>query len=134
MWVEGQGGIQSDQYLGFRYDRDGKETFNYSRYRSKDGKEETALSRFANSSAQQDFLRALLRWKRQVAQRIPNYMLPTSQGSQDTQGRDFPQEIISLGSAATQKCTAAGREPKGRRDSPHEAEGPPNSKPRNWHC
>ena len=39
MWVEGQGGIQSDQYLGFRYDRDGEETYNYIRYRSKKGKE-----------------------------------------------------------------------------------------------
>ena len=88
MWVEGQGGIQSDQYLGFRYDRDGKETYNYIRYRTKAGKEKTALFLFANSSAQQDFIRALFRWKRQAAQPIPNYRLPASQGVQDTQGRD----------------------------------------------
>ena len=88
MWVEGQGGIQSDQYLGFRYDRDGKETYNYIRYRTKAGKQKTALFLFANSSAQQDFIRAFFRWKRQAAQPIPNYRLPASQGVQDTQGRD----------------------------------------------
>ena len=88
MWVEGQGGIQSDQYLGFRYDRDGDETYNYIRYRTKAGKEKTALFLFANSSAQQDFIRALFRWKRQVAQPMPNYRLPASQGVQDTHGRD----------------------------------------------
>ena len=88
MWVEGQGGIQSNQYLGYRYDRDGYETYNYIRYRSKSGTEKTALFLFSNASAQQDFIRALFRWKRQVAQPIPNYRLPASQGVQDTQGRD----------------------------------------------
>ena len=88
MWVERQGGIQSDQYLSFRYDRDGNETYNYIRYSSKDGKEKTALFLFANSSAQQDFIRALFRWKRQEAQPIPNYRIPASQGVQDTQGRN----------------------------------------------
>ena len=88
MWVEGQGGIQSDQYLGYRYDRDGEETYNYIRYRSKSGQEKTALFLFSNASAQQDFIRALFRWKRQVAQPVPNYRLPASQGVQDTQGRD----------------------------------------------
>ena len=39
MWVEGQGGIQSNQYLGFRFDRDGGETYNYVRYRSDSGEE-----------------------------------------------------------------------------------------------
>ena len=88
MWVEGQGGIQSDQYLGYRYDRDGDETYNYIRYRSKRGQEKTALFLFSNASAQQDFIRALFRWKRQIAQPVPNYRLPASQGAQDTQGRD----------------------------------------------
>jgi len=88
MWVEGQGGIQSDQYLGFRYDRDGEETYNYIRYRSKNGQEKTALFLFSNASAQQDFIRAVFRWKRQIAQPAPNYRLPASQGPQDTQGRD----------------------------------------------
>ena len=37
MWVEGQGGIQSNQYLGFRFDRDGGETYNYVRYCSDSG-------------------------------------------------------------------------------------------------
>ena len=73
MWVEGQGGIQSDQYLGYRYDRDGDETYNYIRYRSKSGQQKTALFLFSNASAQQDFIRALFRWKRQAAQPIPNY-------------------------------------------------------------
>ena len=87
MWVEGQGGIQSNQYLSYRYDRDGDETYNYIRYRSK-RKEKTALFLFSNASAQQDFIRALFRWKRQASQPIPNYRLPASQGVQDTQGRD----------------------------------------------
>ena len=88
MWVEGQGGIQSDQYLGYRYDADGDETYNYVRYRSRTGKTKQALFLFANSKAQREFTRALLRWKREVAQPIPNYRLPASQGVQDTQGRD----------------------------------------------
>ena len=88
MWVEGQGGIQSNQYLGFRFDRDGSETYNYVRYRSDSGEEKQALFLFSNRSAQSDFIRALFRWKKQVASPIPNYRLPASQGPQDTQGRD----------------------------------------------
>ena len=38
--------IQSDQYLGYRYDRDGEETYNYVRYRSKSGQQKTALFLF----------------------------------------------------------------------------------------
>ena len=88
MWVEGQGGIQSDQYLAYRSDRDGREFYNYIRYRSKNGQEKTALFLFTKRTAHHDFIRALFRWKRQVAQPVPNYRLPASQGVQDTQGRD----------------------------------------------
>ena len=88
MWVEGQGGIRSDQYLGYRYDRDGAETYNYIRYRSKNGQEKISLFLFANRHSQADFIKALFRWKNQIAQPIPNYRLPASQGPQDTQGRD----------------------------------------------
>ena len=88
MWVEGQGGIQSDQYLAYRSNRDGREFYNYIRYRSKNGQEKTALFLFTKRTAHHDFIRALFRWKRQAAQPIPNYRLPASQGVQDTQGRD----------------------------------------------
>jgi hypothetical protein len=88
MWVEGQGGIQSDQYLEYRYDRDGRETYNYIKYRSKSGDIKQALFLFVNEQSQRNFVNALFRWKRQVAKPIPNYRLPASQGPQDTQGRD----------------------------------------------
>ena len=88
MWVEGQGGIQSDQFLNYRFDRDGNETYNYILYRSNTGKEKTALFLFSHPDAQRDFTRALFRWKRQVSEPIPNYRLPASQGPQDTQGLD----------------------------------------------
>jgi len=88
MWVEGQGGIQSDQYLSYRYDRDGNETYNYIRYRSKSGQVKQALFLFSNPSSQRDFIKAFFRWKRQVAKPIPNYRLPASQGPQETHGRD----------------------------------------------
>ena len=88
MWVEGQGGINSDQFLRYRIERDGLETYNYLRYRSKSGQEKKALFLFNNWDAQSDFTRALLRWKKQIAQPIPNYRLPASQGVQDTQKRD----------------------------------------------
>jgi hypothetical protein len=88
MWVEGQGGIKTNQYLGYRYDVDGRETYNYIRYRSDAGGEKQALFLFANTNAQQEFLRAFLRWKKQTSEPLPNYRLPASQGVQDTQGRD----------------------------------------------
>jgi len=34
-------------------------------------------------------MKAFFRWKRQIAQSIPNYSLPNSQGPQDTWGRDI---------------------------------------------
>lgn len=88
MWVEGQGGIQSNQYLGFKYDIDGNEYYNYLRYVSSSGEPRVALFLFANPVAQNEFLRAFFRWKKQVAQPIPNYRLPASQGPQETHGRD----------------------------------------------
>ena len=88
MWVEGQGGIKTNQYLGYRYDVDDGETYNYIRYRSDSGGEKQALFLFANGNAQREFLRAFLRWKKQTSEPVPNYRLPASQGVQDTQGRD----------------------------------------------
>lgn len=93
MWVEGQGGIFSDQYLGFRYDSDGNsyaggEFYNYLRYKSRDGGENEALFLFTNQKAQRNFIRALFRWKRADMNPYPNFRLPASQGPQDTQGRD----------------------------------------------
>ena len=58
MWVEGQGGIQSNQYMGFRYDLDGKEYYNYLHYRSSKGEEKVALFLFTHPVAQNEFLRA----------------------------------------------------------------------------
>ncbi len=88
MWVEGQGGIQRDQLIRYRYDIEGEEYYNYITYQSKSGQQREALFLFAHSGAQQNFLRAFMRWKRQVAKPIPNYRLPASQGPQDTHGRD----------------------------------------------
>lgn len=88
MWVEGQGGIQSSQYLGYRYDKDGAEYYNYIRYRSSKGIEQEALFLFSKADAQYEFMRAMMRWRKQVAQPIPNYRLPASQGPQETHGRD----------------------------------------------
>ena len=85
---EGQGGIKTNQYLGYRYDVDGGETYNYIKYRSDNGEEKQALFLFVHPQAQQEFLRAFLRWKKQTSQPVPNYRLPASQGVQDTQGRD----------------------------------------------
>ena len=52
MWVEGQGGIRANQYLRYRYDVDGSETYNYIRYRSDNGEEKQALFLFVNQEAQ----------------------------------------------------------------------------------
>ena len=88
MWVEGQGGIQRDQLIRYRYDIEGGEYYNYITYKSKGGQQREALFLFAHNGAQQNFLRAFMRWKRQVARPIPNYRLPASQGPQETHGRD----------------------------------------------
>ena len=64
------------------------EHYNYITYKSKNGVKREALFLFANSKAQKDFSRALMRWVDQDGRPIPNYKLPNSQGPQDTQGRD----------------------------------------------
>ena len=93
MWVEGQGGIQRDQLIRFRYDAEGpgyenREYYNYITYKSREGSTKEALFLFVNRKAQQNFMGAFVRWKRQNALPIPNYRLPASQGPQDTHGRD----------------------------------------------
>ena len=98
MWVEGQGGIQRDQFIEYRFDEDydgpgffsvgSNDFYNYITYRSKNGQRREALFLFSNYKAQVDFIRAFTRWRKQVAKPIPNYRLPNSQGPQDTQGRD----------------------------------------------
>lgn len=96
MWVEGQGGIQIDQFISYRYDEEvqtgflsaGTDYYNYISYRSKNGQRKEALFIFLNFDAHRDFIRAFSRWSRQEAKPIPNYRLPNSQGPQDTHGRD----------------------------------------------
>ncbi len=88
MWVEGQGGIQASQYIRYRHDIDGKEHYNYISYKSSNWEEKQALFLFANYKAQKDFVKAFIRWKKQVSLPIPNYRLPASQGPQDTHRRD----------------------------------------------
>ena len=96
MWVEGQGGIQRDQFISYRSDEDGEvsawsnnmEYYNYIKYRSKNGQIKEALFLFANYKAHINFIRAFAQWKRQEPKPIPNYRMPNSQGPQDTQGRD----------------------------------------------
>lgn len=97
MWVEGQGGIQRSQYLGYRYAFEGGlswsgnengEFYNYISYLSKSGVKKEALFLFAKREAQANFVKAFLRWKSQNPDPVPNYRYPNSQGPQDTQGRD----------------------------------------------
>ena len=88
MWVEGQGGIRSNQYLTMKTRIDGDEYYTYLSYTSSRGGRKEALFMFANHKAHVNFVRALFRWKAQDASPIPNYRLPASQGPQDTQGRD----------------------------------------------
>ena len=88
LWVEGQGGINRSQFLNYRYDWDGGETYNYITYKDKKGQQRVALFLFANRQAQGEFIRAFSRWKDQVGQPIPNFRLPASQGPQETHGRD----------------------------------------------
>ena len=97
MWVEGQGGIDSSQYIRYRYDNDGDpfkflnrtvDHYSYLTYKSKTGEEREALFIFNNDKAHRDFAKALIRWKKQIALPVPNYRYPNSQGPQDTQGRD----------------------------------------------
>ena len=88
MWVEGQGGIERSQLIGYRFDEDNDEYYNYLTYKSREGHTKYALFLFANHAAQTEFIRAIGRWLRQASRPVPNYRLPASQGPQDTQGRD----------------------------------------------
>ncbi len=63
MWVDGEGGISRYQLVGFNYDFDGEESFNYISYRYKEGNEKHALFIFKNVLAQGKFTRVFLRWK-----------------------------------------------------------------------
>ena len=94
MWVEGQGGIQQNQLLKYRYDEDGgggwsgMDYYNYITYTSTTGQPREALFIFLNWEAQREFMKAFTRWRKQEAIPVPNYRNPGSQGPQDTQGRD----------------------------------------------
>ena len=79
MWVEGQGGIQLDQLIRHRFDKDGENSvfntyYNHISYKSKDGQPREALFLFAHSQAQQKFLRAFIRWKRQESLPTSDYL------------------------------------------------------------
>ena len=86
MWVEGVGGIYLDQFTNYRYDTDrpnqaffgSGEHYNYITYRSNNGELRQALFLFANTKAQQDFMKAFLRWEEGAGDPIPNYRLPTA--------------------------------------------------------
>ena len=93
MWVEGQGGIQINQLIGYRYAEEGggwgdPDYYNYVSYTSQNGQRREALFLFKHRNAHRDFIRAFARWKRQESQPIPNYRYPNSQGPQETHGRD----------------------------------------------
>ncbi|WP_269621768.1 hypothetical protein [Prochlorococcus marinus] len=97
MWVEGQGGIKSSQYIEHTYSKECKGDlfrncgahFHYITYKSDQGPNiRQALFLFSSGRAQAEFSKALRRWKSQSENVFPNYRLPASQGPQDTQGRD----------------------------------------------
>ena len=88
MWVEGQGGIQRNQYIRYRTDYDGQELYNYITYKSDNGSIKEALFLFTNWRAEREFQRAFIRWKKLDPSPIPNYRMPASQGPQETHGRD----------------------------------------------
>ena len=122
MWVEGQGGIQRSQFIGYRYGFEGGiswsgnengEFYNYISYISKSGQSKEALFLFSKRQAQADFIKAFMRWRKQSPQPIPNYRYPGSQGPQDTQGRDkglnpYDNPPITDWSKKTTKDSPAG--------------------------
>ena len=96
MWVEGQGGIQSSQYIRYRYDNEGDPFrflnttvthYSYLTYKSKNGQIREALFLFTRDKAHRDFARALIRLKKQESLPFPSYIYPKSQGPEDTYGR-----------------------------------------------
>ncbi len=113
MWVEGQGGIQRDQLIRFRYDKEGGEYYNYISYLSQDGTEKEALFLFGHWKAQGNFMKSFVQWRKQTPLPLPNYRLPNSQGPQDTQGRDkglnpYDNPPINDWSKKTTKDSPAG--------------------------
>lgn len=62
MWVEGQGGIQVNQYRGFMFEQDAgskrEEFYNYISCTGNDNRQPDALFLFANRDAQREFFRA----------------------------------------------------------------------------
>ena len=102
MWVEGQGGIQRNQLISYRYEQkktgaairipggtgDKATYYNYISYLSNSGRQKEALFLFSNTKAQKAFLSAFIRWRKQEPRPIANYRFPNSQGPQDTHGRD----------------------------------------------
>ena len=134
MWVEGVGGIYLDQFANYRYDTDrpnqaffgSGEHYNYITYTSKNGVKREALFLFANSKAQKDFSRALMRWVDQDGRPIPNYKLPNSQGPQDTQGRykglnvvDSDSSLISIRKSIAKVMSTEFKENLKTCDSPY---------------
>ena len=90
MTVEGFRGIEREQLIGFRTERDikGKERYFYVKYLNNRGFESTALFMFVKKKASREFGLALSRWYEQDPKPYPNYRYPASQGPQDTHGRD----------------------------------------------
>ena len=90
MWVEGQGGIQIDQFLTYRHHQDtdngwsSSSHYNYISYISKNGIRREALFLFKNRDAQREFFQAFLKWKRQDSLPIPNFKYPNEQGTEKT--------------------------------------------------
>ncbi len=90
MTVEGFRGIEREQLIGFRTERDikGKERYFYVKYVNNRGSDSTALFMFVKKKAAREFGLALARWYEQDPRPFPNYRYPNSQGPQETHGRD----------------------------------------------
>ena len=99
MWVEGHGGIELSQLKSYRFDAKGSginslNYHNYIIYESKFGEVREALFVFINRNSQKKFMEAFFRWKRQLAQPIPNYILPKKQSPKDLQVIDSKFNIL----------------------------------------
>lgn len=99
MWVEGHGGIELSQLKYYRFDAKGSginslDYHNYIIYESKFGELREALFVFIDRNSQKKFMEAFFRWKRQVAQPIPNYILPKKLAPKDLKVRDSKFNII----------------------------------------
>ena len=66
MSVEGQGSINSSQYIGYRQELTGGmyyNYYNYISYLSKEGIEKEALFLFTNTKSQREFIKAFFKWR-----------------------------------------------------------------------